>query len=164
MGIAYPPHYLLDTLELARWLYSTWPSHRLEHVSTQLEGANRAEHRALSDACLVIQIFLAMLRRTPTLKRISELMRASQPLTFADAPVFAIQPPPGFEALTTAMTEQCAITIVYEHGWQWPKPRMITPRLVLKVHGVAYVIVHCHLSHAERTFRLDRIRECWLPE
>jgi len=27
---------------------------------------------------------------------------------------------------------------------------------------VAYVIAHCHVSHAERTFRLDRIRACWL--
>jgi predicted DNA-binding transcriptional regulator YafY len=61
-----------------------------------------------------------------------------------------------------AMTERHAITIVYEQGWQRPTPRMITPRLVLKVHGVAYVIAHCHLNDAERTFRLDRIRECWL--
>jgi predicted DNA-binding transcriptional regulator YafY len=41
---------------------------------------------------------------------------------------------------------------------------MITPRLVLEVQGVAYVIAHCLLSDAERTFRLDRIRECWLEE
>jgi predicted DNA-binding transcriptional regulator YafY len=89
-------------------------------------------------------------------------MRVTQPLTFADAPVCTVEPPAGFEALAMAMTEQCAITIVYEHGWQPPTPRMITPRLVLEVHGVAYVIAHCHLSDAERTFRLDRIRECWL--
>ena len=56
------------------------------------------------------------------------------------------------------------ITIVYEHGWQQPTPRMITPRLVLEVHGVAYVIAHCRLSDAERTFRLNRIRGCWLEE
>jgi predicted DNA-binding transcriptional regulator YafY len=35
---------------------------------------------------------------------------------------------------------------------------------VLEVHGVAYVIAPCHLSDAERTFGLDRIRECWLEE
>jgi predicted DNA-binding transcriptional regulator YafY len=64
--------------------------------------------------------------------------------------------------LSTAIAERCAITIVYEHGWHRPTPRTITPRLVLEVHGVAYVIAHCHLSDAERTFRLDRIRECWL--
>jgi predicted DNA-binding transcriptional regulator YafY len=89
-------------------------------------------------------------------------MRVTQPLIFADAPVYAIDPPAGFEALTMAMSERRAITIVYDHRSHRPKPRKITPHLVLEVHGVAYVIAHCHLSDAERTFRLDRIRESWL--
>jgi DNA polymerase III subunit epsilon len=162
LRITYPPHYLLDTLDMARRLYPAWPSHSLEYVATRLKVAKRAEHRALSDARLVKDIFLAVLQHVPAVRTITDLARFSLPLTFADAPVFAIEPPPGFEALTTALSERCAITIVYEHGWQRPQPRMITPRLVLEVHGVAYVIAHCHLSGAERTFRLDRIRECWL--
>ena len=162
LGIAYPPHYVCDTLDIARRLYPTSPSFSLEHVATRLKVANKAEHRALSDACLVKNIFLAMLKDIPTIKTIADVMRVSQPLTFADAPVCVIEPPPGFEVLMTAITERCAVTIVYEHKWQQPTPRMITPRLVLEVHGVAYVIAHCHLSDAERTFRMDRIRECWL--
>jgi predicted DNA-binding transcriptional regulator YafY len=101
-------------------------------------------------------------RCIPTVKTIADVMRVSQPLTFADAPVCASEPPPGFEVLTTAIAERCSITIVDEHVWQWPIPRMITPRFVLEVHGVASVIAHGHVSDAERTFRLDRIRECWL--
>jgi DNA polymerase III epsilon subunit-like protein len=162
LRITYPPHYLLDTLDMARRLYPAWPSHNLEYVATRLKVAKRAEHRALSDARLVKDIFLAVLQHVPAVRTITDLARFSLPLTFADAPVFAIEPPPGFEVLTTALSERCAITIVYEHGWQRPQPRMITPRLVLEVQGVAYVIAHCHLSGAERTFRLDRIRECWL--
>jgi predicted DNA-binding transcriptional regulator YafY len=147
---------------MPRRLYPEWHSHSLENVAARLKIANGAEHRALSDARLVKDIFLTMLQRTPTLKRISELMRVSQPLTLADTPVCAIDPPAGFEALSTAIAERCAIAIVYEQGWQRPQPRMITPRLVLKFHGVAYVIALGHLNGAERTFRLDRIRECWL--
>jgi DNA polymerase III subunit epsilon len=162
LRITYPPHDLLDTLDMARRLYPAWPSHSLEYVATRLKVAKRAEHRALSDARLVKDIFLAVLHHVPAVRTITDLARFSLPLTFADAPVFAIEPPPGFEALTTALSERCAITIVYEHGWQRPQPRMITPRLVLEVQGVAYVIAHCHLSGAERTFRLDRIRECWV--
>jgi predicted DNA-binding transcriptional regulator YafY len=127
-----------------------------------LKIANRAEHRALSDARLVKNVFLELLRRTPTLKKISEFMRVSQQLTFADAPVCAIEPPSGFEALSTAITERCMITIIYEHGWQRPKPRVITPRLVVEVHGVADVIAPCPRHDAERTVRRDRIRECGL--
>jgi predicted DNA-binding transcriptional regulator YafY len=84
-----------------------------------------------------------MLRYAPTVNTIADVMHVSQPLTFANAPV-------------------CAI--VYEHQWQPPQPRVITPRLLLEVHGVAYVIAHCHVSDAERTFRLDRIQQCWLEE
>ena len=162
LGIASPPHCVFDTLEITRQLYPARPSHSLEHVATRLKVANRAEHRALSDACLVKEIFLAILKDTPTVITIADLRRVSQPLTFADTPVCAIDPPAGFEALSTAIAERCAITIVYEHGRQRPKPRMITPRLGLEVHGVAYVVAYCHLSDAERTFRLDRIREYWL--
>jgi DNA polymerase III epsilon subunit family exonuclease len=162
LGIACPPHDVFDTLAMARQLYHTWPSHSLAHVAMRLNVASRAEHRALSDALLVKEVFLAMLRHTPTVKTIADVMRVSQPLTFADAQVCTVEPPPGFEILTTAIAEQCAIAIVYEQGWQRPQPRMITPRLVLEVQGVAYVIAHCHMSNAERTFRLDRIREWWL--
>jgi DNA polymerase III subunit epsilon len=162
LGIAYPPHSVFDTLDMARRLSPTWPSHSLEHVAIKLNVANKAEHRALSDARAVKDIFLAMLQHALTVKTIADVMRLSPLLTFADAPVFAIQPPPGFEALTTALSQRCAVTIVYEHRWQQPKPRIITPRLVLEVHRVAYVIAHCHLSDAERIFRLDCIRKCWL--
>jgi predicted DNA-binding transcriptional regulator YafY len=162
LGIASPPHDVCDTLDMTRRLYPTWPSHSLDHVATRLNVANGAEHRALSDARLVKDVFLAMLKEIATVKTIADVMRVLQPLTFADAPVFAIEPPAGFEARLTAITEQCAITIVYEHGWPRPTPRMITPRVVLEVNGVAYVIVHGHQSEAERTFRLDRIRACWL--
>jgi DNA polymerase III epsilon subunit family exonuclease len=162
LGIACPRHDVFDTFPMARQLYPTWPSHSLAHVAMRLNVASRAEHRALSDALLVKEVFLAMLRHRPTVKAIADVMRVSQPLTFADAQVCTVEPPPGFEILTTAMAERCAITIIYESGWQQPMLRMITPRLVLKVHGVAYVIVHCHMSDAERTFRLDHIQGCWL--
>jgi WYL domain len=127
----------------------------------RLKVANGAEHRALSNTQLVKDVFLAVLRRTPIVKTIGDLSCLSPLLTFADAPVCAIEPPSDFEVLTMAMAEQCAITVVYDHEWHRPTPRMITPRLVLEVHGVTYVIAHCHLSDAGRTFRLDRIRECW---
>jgi DNA polymerase III epsilon subunit-like protein len=162
LGIACPPHDVFDTLDMARRLYPTWPSHSLEHVAMRLNVASRAEHRALSDARLVRDVFLELLLHIPTVNSIADLVRISPLLTFADSAVSAIDLLVGFEALATAMTERCPITIVYEHGWQRPTLRTIMPRLVLQVHGVAYVIAHGHLSGVERTFRLDRIRGCWL--
>jgi DNA polymerase-3 subunit epsilon len=161
LGIACSLHGVFDTLGMARRLYPEWHSYSLEHVAARLKIANAAERRALSDARLVKATFLAMPKDIPTVKTIADLTRLSQPLTFADAPVFAIEPPPGFEMLSTAIAERCAITIIYDRESRRPGPRVITPRLVLEVHGVAYVIAYCHLSCAERTFRLDCIRGCW---
>jgi hypothetical protein len=97
LGIAYPPHYFLDTLELARRLYPTWQNHSLEHVAIKLNVANKAEHRAVSDARAVKDIFWAMLQHAPTVKTIADVMRLSPLLTFADAPVFAIHPKSSWE-------------------------------------------------------------------
>jgi DNA polymerase III epsilon subunit-like protein len=64
-----------DTLDMTRRFYPTWPSHSLEHVASRLKVANRAEHRALADARWVKDIFLAMLQRTPALKKLSDHVR-----------------------------------------------------------------------------------------
>jgi hypothetical protein len=82
---------------------------------------------------LVKYVCLATLRPTSTIEVIAVLVQLSPQLTFADALVSAIEPSAGVEALSTAMAERCTITIIYEHGWQRPTPRMITPRLVLEV-------------------------------
>jgi predicted DNA-binding transcriptional regulator YafY len=92
----------------------------------------------------------------------ADLLRLSPPLTFADAPVCAIEPPAGFEALAMALAGQCTMMIVYEQGMQRSRPRKITPRSLVEVQGIAYVIAHCHRDDVEKTFRLDRIRQCWL--
>jgi predicted DNA-binding transcriptional regulator YafY len=105
-----------------------------------------------------------VLQHFPAVRTITDLTRFSLPLTFADASDFAIEPPPGVEALTTALSERCAITIVYKSGWQRPRPRKITPRLVLEVNGVTYVMAQCRQDEFEKTFPLDRIRKYWLEE
>ena len=50
--------------------------------------------------------------------------------------------------------------MVEERGVQRARPMEVTPRLMREVQGS--VMVHGELNDAERTFRLDRIRACWL--
>jgi DNA polymerase III epsilon subunit-like protein len=64
-----------DTLDIARQLSPTWPSHSLESVATRLKVGNGAEHRALSDARLVKDVFLATLKGIHTVRKFSKLMR-----------------------------------------------------------------------------------------
>jgi DNA polymerase III epsilon subunit-like protein len=130
LGIACSLHGVFDTLGMARRLYPEWHSYSLEHVAARLKIANAAERRALSDARLVKATFLAMPKDIPTVKTIADVTRVLPPLTFTDSPVCAIEGPPGFEVLTTAIAERCSITIVDERGWQRPGPRTMTPRLI----------------------------------
>jgi DNA polymerase-3 subunit epsilon len=44
LGMPYLPFGFLDTLDLARRLYPTCPSHSLENVTARLKIANSAEH------------------------------------------------------------------------------------------------------------------------
>jgi hypothetical protein len=62
----------------------------------------------------------------------------------------------------TALAKRRASMIIAACGSPHAGPRHMTPSLVLEVHGMASVIVHGHQSGAERTCRLDRIRECRL--
>jgi hypothetical protein len=41
-------------------------------------------------------------------------------------------------------------------------PMGVTTRLMRELQGVASVMAHGQLNDAERTFRLDQIRQCWL--
>jgi DNA polymerase III subunit epsilon len=159
-----PPHRLFDTLDLTRRLYPTWPSHALERVATTLKVATGAQHRALADARLVKEVFLKILRSRPAVRTVADLARLSPPLSFAEAPVLPIEPPARFAPLALALVEGSALTIVYASGGRGAWVRKITPRLVLQAHGLAYVIAHCHRDGFEKTFRLDRIRRCWLEE
>jgi DNA polymerase III epsilon subunit-like protein len=54
----------------------------MENVASLLKIANGAEHRALSDARLVKDVFLAMLRHTPTVRTITDVEHLSPPFTF----------------------------------------------------------------------------------
>jgi hypothetical protein len=40
----------------------------------------------------------------------------------------------------------------------------MTPRLVLKVHGVVYVVADGYQGGCKKIFRLDRSQEHWLDE
>jgi hypothetical protein len=61
-----------------------------------------------------------------------------------------------------ALAKRHAIRIIDARESPRARPRHMTPSLVRDILGVANVIVHDDQSAAERTFRLDRVRECWL--
>jgi hypothetical protein len=61
-------------------------------------------------------MFFELSRHIPILKKFSDLVCGSPPLTFANAPVFPIKLPAGFEAVTVVLAERGPITICNEWG------------------------------------------------
>ena len=163
-GMRYPQHWMFDTLALARLLRPSLTSYTLERVGIALNVAQGAPHRALGDARLVKDVFLALLRRLSPRMTIADLARLSPPLTFADATIVPIKPPPGFEPLAMALAEHCAVVVAYEGSRPQVNPRTITPRILWGSRGIAYLTAYCYIDGLEKTFRLDRIRACWVDK
>ncbi len=85
-GLPLLPHAVVDTLDLARTCIPGLPSHRLEYVAWRLRIADREDHRALSDARLVVAAFRRMLARRPGLRRLGDLFWLSPPLRMTESP------------------------------------------------------------------------------
>jgi len=159
--VAYQPHRSMDILDFACRLYSNWSSHSLENVAAQRKRAHVAEDRALPNTRLLKDVFFNLLRRTPTVKnsliwhtsrRPSPLPR-SLPLIHLQASRCSRQ-----RSLNDATSRlfMNGDYNVQDHeqlrrGWCWRS------------------IVWCTwwptvIWTAIKTFRHDRIQECWLDD
>ena len=159
LNIPCPAHRIYDTMLLAQSLCPTFSNYKLETLAVEMQIAEKEDHRALSDARLTKEVFLALLDQAPSIRSTAELDRFAPPLSFFDSQVFEIDPPPGFEDLGRAMEGKYEIVIVYEGGTKGLQPRNITPKLLMNRKGMNYLVAYCHTDRKEKYFRMDRIRE-----
>ena len=159
LGMPSPPNPVIDTLDLSRKYVRDLHSHRLEDVARYLGVAESEDHRALSDARLVMGVFQRIVGHSRRLKTIGDLFRVWPPLSFEDTGVFVLEPPAGYEDLVVAIREEKTVVVIYEGGTRGLVERRITPRALLQSGGRKYLTGYCHIDHVEKTYRLDRIRE-----
>ncbi len=151
---AIPGHRVFDTLALARTRRPELRSHRLECLVSALGLAQASAHRALADALCVRDLWLKLDGPgTP-----SDLL-VSYPI---HDPSESAPPPHGWETLEQAIASGKTVRIIYEGGTRGISPRSITPLRFLQKGGATYVVAYCHLDLIEKSFRLDRIRQCEL--
>jgi DNA polymerase-3 subunit epsilon len=158
LGLPFPSHLTFDTKVLAQSLMPGFMTYSLEALAARLGVARWQEHRALTDARLTKNVFLALLTRPPGVKSVSDLARLAPPLTFERLCGSRVEPPRGFEGLTLAIEEASMIEIVYEGGTAGHEPRKVTPRALLRSRGVLYLAAYSHADAKEKIYRLDRIR------
>jgi DNA polymerase III subunit epsilon len=147
-----PHHRAFDTLALARRRHPQLPSHRLDALAHFLGLDLNGLHRAIADSLLVKELWLRF--GGP---RVSPMMLVSYPI---HDPGDATPPPHGWEPLNQAITFDWTVRIEYEGGTRGISPREITPRRFVQRGGLTYLVAYCHLDRFEKSFRLDRIRQC----
>lgn len=158
LGLALPAHIVFDTKLLAQAVIPGLATYSLISLATALGTATKQEHRALDDAWLSKDVFLALLRRVPNVKTVGDLCRLAPPLTFGSSRIYEVKPPPGFEDLGTAIDTGRSIVMVYEGGTKGSEPRHVTPRALLGYGGTVYLAAFCHADSKEKMYRIDRIK------
>jgi DNA polymerase III epsilon subunit family exonuclease len=149
---------VLDTLNLSRRLLPEAPNHRLQTLAEFLQLESGGYHRALADSHHVRNLLVKLLSLVPEVTCWSDLTGYCNPFKFSDlgAPILdrLHTMPAGFDYIATAITNGEKVSLVYRGSRSY---RLVTPRSVHSWKGNVYLTAYCHLSDAERTFRLDKI-------
>jgi DNA polymerase III epsilon subunit family exonuclease len=153
-----PEHRVFDTVTLAKILIPFLPGYRLQGLCAALDICKGQEHRALSDARLVKDLFLSLLGLAEGVTNVSELAVLTPPVGFAEAKVTRMDAPPGFEGLAAALEEGQSVEIIYAGGTKGPAPRRITPRAIVESDGILYLAAFCHVDGKNKMYRLSRIK------
>lgn len=164
LRLPYPPHPILDTLELARRRVRGARTFKLEDLAIHLCVADGEEHRGLSDATLLARVFCRMLARASSLRTVGDLFRICRRWSFRDGDALPLDPPRGFEAVAAAIEEQRSMLIVYEGGTKGSAERRVTPRAFVLVAGRPYLCAFCHADGIEKSYRLERLRAFRIEE
>jgi DNA polymerase III epsilon subunit family exonuclease len=145
---------LIDTLMLARQNY-TLPSYSLLSIAEAFHIPVQTVHRALDDAHTARSIFFAMMDGLKEVNRVS----LDDYIGIYSSPAWpndGIQLP---TELGEAIYSQRKMFIRYIDGDGQESQRWITPKQVTGLSDYVYLLAHCHMRNAERSFRLDRIVE-----
>ncbi len=166
LKVGTPGNPILDTLLLARALLPGAPNYQLRTLVEYLELENGGYHRALADSNHARHLLVKLISMHPDLVTWSHLRAVAEMLSFTDVAEAGLEQlmsmPSGFEWIRVAIDGQTPIRFVYRTGRI--SARTVTPHSVHAWRGNVYLNGFCHMFHAERTFRLDKIIEFELLE
>lgn len=156
LRLAWQPHLknlTVDTLAIARRAYR-FPSNSLDALTQRLGLFHPQQHRALGDALAVKSLlwWLTDDLRAKGVQTLGDLMAVQHgrhPLAVVIDPV-----PPELEV---AISLGQPVQLRYQSGEGSISERRVDPIRIDERWGVRYLVAYCHLSQAERSFRLDRI-------
>ena len=77
VAVGLPGGHVVDTLSLAKRCIRGLPSYQLDHLVNHLGIAESENHRALADARLVMSTFITLIRRSPKMRTVENLLEIS---------------------------------------------------------------------------------------
>ncbi|HNO80579.1 MAG TPA: exonuclease domain-containing protein [Phycisphaerae bacterium] len=154
-GYRVEPAGCLDTCQLAA---ATWelPDYKLDTITSKMNIAHPAKHRALDDAVATQSVFELLVEEVGE----ADLTVADLQSMHRYQPRWPMHPQTMLpEPLYDAITSGQLISIRYENGDGRSSLRMIRPFTCFTAGRHVYVKAFCTKSAEMRTFRLDRIVE-----
>jgi len=166
LKLGVPENPILDTLVLARALLPDAPNYQLRTLVEYLELETGGYHRALADSNHARHLLVKLMSMHPQIDTWGHLQEVAAMLSFTDVTEEGFEQlrsmPIGFEWIRDAIDGQTPIRFLYRN--ERISARTVTPQSVHAWRGNVYLNAFCHMFHAERTFRLDRILEFELLE
>ncbi len=148
---------VLDTVDICHRFIPGLPSYSLIALVKHLGIAAEQDHRALSDAHLVRQVFERAAAGFPRIESRAQLLDLVTSHRLSDWRGEEVHLTPRFASLEQAVTRKLPVEIVYATRAQPPRTRVVRPQALFSLGSKVYMNAYCELARAERTFRLDRI-------
>ncbi len=155
--IAFPSNPVLDTVQLYHKYLPGLPSYSLESLSIGLGLTRHQEHRALSDALLVMGLIRRLADSLGGMESREAVMARFGHHFMADGRIEEAVLPDEFDELRTGIANRSRIEIEYESTGKPPTTRVIQAKRIMMQKNQFYLFAYCELAEADRTFRLDRI-------
>jgi DNA polymerase-3 subunit epsilon len=160
-GLEAPDTPIFDTRVLAKSAFPGRFSYSLKALRDELGLAADGAHRALADAGVCRELFLACAGRLVESGAMDGDEGMKKLLTLSGAPLsFVTHKPPEVErivALSGALERGESVEISYRDAGGERTSRKITPISFRMVGGAPVVEAYCHLRQANRTFLLSSI-------
>ena len=156
-GLKFNDNVILDTVDIARRFYPQLPSYSLLSLARHFEIAAFQDHRALSDALLVWNLFIEMSSEIPPVNNLTDFKKILTTYTMYQWKTEQKELPEEYEPISRAIKNKLSMEIIYTASGKPPQSRIIWPISVQYLGTFFYIIAFCEKAKAERTFRLDRI-------
>lgn len=156
-AMAMPNLLAIDTIDIYRKLFKGISSYSLQSLMMHFNLAQHQDHRALSDAQLVRQLFLLAAEKFPPIDSVKSFKKISSVYPLPEPTPLTATVPDNLRDLQEALAAKGKVRIKYTNSGGEVTERIIAPRWIHELKSTLYVTAWCELTTEERTFRLDRI-------